>query len=427
MAVLPIHFSAKAKRTREQPISYLIAVAKANPHLISFAAGLVDPSTLPAAETLAITQRLLSDRSRAQEVLQYGTTVGHRGLREQIVHHLETLEGIPASAMSITPDNVVVGTGSQQLLYILADVLLDPNDIVIIEAPSYFVYTGALSSFGAKILAVPMDRDGMVVDELEKLLHRLELHGELPRVKAVYCQSYFQNPTGLTLSLDRRKRLMEIVRKYSKDHRIVIVEDAAYRELRYDGDDIAAIKRFDSDNEFVVSCYTFDKPFAAGLKVGYCIGPAEILHQVVEQKGNHDFGSSNLTQHICYEAMMDGSYARHLSEVHAGYIRKRDLMLRALETHLPTHDKSIQWTEPGGGLYVWLSLPRHVDTSRSGGMFDDCLKRGVLYVPGEYCFQPDENGHVPQNHMRLCYAVTPADQIEPGIERLAAAIKSRLK
>lgn len=427
MASPPIHFSAKAKRTREQPISYLIAAAKANPSLISFAAGLVDPMTLPAEETLAITTRLLSDKDKAREVLQYGTTVGHRGLREEIVKHLESLEGLSAASMSITPDNVVVATGSQQLLYILADILLDPGDIVIIEAPSYFVYTGALSSFGVKILAVPMDRDGMVVDELEKLLNRLQLHGELSRVKAVYCQSYFQNPTGLTLSLDRRKRLVEIVRKFSTEHRIVIVEDAAYRELRYDGDDIASIKSFDRGNEFVVSCYTFDKPYAAGIKVGYAIGPAEVMHHVVEQKGNHDFGSSNLTQHICYEAMIDGTYSRHLKDVHAGYIKKRDLMLRALEKHLPSEDKSIQWTHPGGGLYVWLSLPRHVDTSRSGGMFDDCLKCGVLYVPGEYCFHPDENGVVPQNHMRLCYAVTPIEYIEPGIERLAAAIKTRLK
>lgn len=427
MASLPIHFSAKAKRTREQPISYLIAVAKANPQLISFAAGLVDPTTLPADETLAITTRLLSDKARAREVLQYGTTVGHRGLRESIVSHLEKLEGKTAASMSITADSVVLATGSQQLLYILADILLDPGDIVIIEAPSYFVYTGALSSFGAKILAVPMDRDGMVVDELEKLLHRLELHGELHRVKAVYCQSYFQNPTGLTISLERRKRLVQIVENYSKQHRILIVEDAAYRELSYDGSDIASIKSFDRSNEFVISCYTFDKPFAAGVKVGYAVGPAEVMHQIVEQKGNHDFGSSNLCQQICYEAMIDGTYSRHLNDVRAGYIKKRDLMLSALEKHLPTNDKSIQWTHPGGGLYVWLSLPRHVDTSKSGGMFDDCLKRGVLYVPGEYCFQPDESGHVPQNHMRLCYAVTPIDQIEPGIERLAAAIKTRLK
>lgn len=423
----PIAFSEKAKRTQEAPISYLIAVAKANPHLISFAAGLVDPATLPLEETRAIIDRLLSDPATGRDALQYGTTVGDRPLREAIVRRLEELEGVPASTMSVSADNVILTTGSQQVLYMLADVLIDPGDIVIVEAPSYFVYAGALASFGARLLPVPMDRDGMVVEELDKLLNRLATSGELSRVKAVYCQSYFQNPTGLTLALERRSRLVEIVRQHSVDHRIVIVEDAAYRELRYDGDDLPSVKRYDADNAYVASCYTFDKPFAAGLKVGYAILPPELHRQVLEQKGNHDFGSAHLCQQIVAGAMADGSYAAHLPAVHAGYRAKRDAMLAALDAHLPPGSiAGVSWTRPTGGLYVWLSLPLALDTSRRGGMFDDCLKRCVLYVPGEYCFHPDEHGHVPQNHMRLCYAVTPLEQIEPGIARLAGAIKDRL-
>ncbi len=414
-------FSAKAQRTGEQPISYLIAVAKANPQLISFAAGLVDPLTLPGDETLAITQRLLSDPQRAREALQYGTTIGHAPLRQELIGHIERLEGKPASSMSIGPDNIVVTTGSQQALYMLADVLLDPGDIVIIENPSYFVYTGALTSFGARILGVPMDAGGMVVEELDKLLHRLESHGDLPRVKAIYCQSYFQNPTGLTLARERRPRLLEIARKYSKLHRIVIVEDAAYRELGYDGADLPSVKSFDLDNEYVVACYTFDKPFAAGLKIGYAICPPAIARHMLEQKGNHDFGSSNLCQHIVYEAMVDGSYREHLAAVHAGYRAKRDTMLAAMDKHFPK-SANATWTHPDGGLYVWLSLPRGTDTSRQGGMFETALKEGVLYVPGEYCFTPDANGYAPQNHMRLCYSVTPIEQIEPGMQRLAKVI-----
>lgn len=422
----PVAFSAKARRTKEQPISYLIAVAKANPQLISFAAGLVDPMTLPQAEIRAIADRILSDPARARDALQYGTTAGDRSLRELLVEHAARLDGKTPAELSITPDHAIVTTGSQQVLYMLADVLLDPGDIVIIEAPSYFVYAGALGSFGARILSVPMDRDGMVVEELERLLHRLEAAGELGRVKAVYCQSYFQNPTGLTLSLERRKWLLETVRQYSTRHRILIIEDAAYRELAYDGQNLPSIKSFDVDNAFVASCYTFDKPLAAGLKSGFAILPPDVHAQVLEQKGNHDFGSSHLTQRIVEEALRDGSYIRHLAEVRAGYIAKRDLMLNALARYLPTEDATIQWTHPQGGLYVWLSLPRTFDTSRHGGMFDDCLRRGVLYVPGEYCFHPDEQGHVPQNHMRLCYAVTPIEQIEPGVERLAGAIRSRM-
>ncbi len=426
MASPSFAYSAKAQRTGEAPISYLIAVAKANPGLINFAAGLVDPVTLPAAETMAITQKLLSDPARARDVLQYGTTVGHAPLREAIVRHLEQLDGVPASAMSITPDNVILTTGSQQALYMLADVLVDPGDIVIVEAPSYFVYAGALATFGARIMAVPMDRDGMVVEELDKLLHRLESHGQLDRVKAIYCQSYFQNPTGLTLSLERRPRVVEIARKYSKRHRILVLEDAAYRELRYEGNDLPSIKHFDPDNLFVAACYTFDKPFAAGLKTGYVVLPSDIGRKVLEQKGSHDFGSSHLCQQICYEAMASGEYARHLEVVRDGYRKKRDLMLSCMKKYMPEHGQ-VQWTRAGGGLYVWLSLPITINTSRTGGMFDDCLKAGVMYVPGEYCFHPDEHGHVPQNHMRLCYAVTPIDQIEPGVQKLAGVIQSRLR
>ncbi|MBC7785689.1 MAG: PLP-dependent aminotransferase family protein [Burkholderiales bacterium] len=424
-SVPPIAFSAKARRTAEQPISYLIAVAKANPQLISFAAGLVDPLTLPTEETLAIAQRILSDKDRARDALQYGTTVGYKPLRDAIVRHLEQLEGKPAAAMSISADNVVLTTGSQQALYILADILLDPGDIVIIESPSYFVYAGALSSFGARIIGVPMDRDGMAVEELDKLLHRLESHGELPRVKAIYCQSYFQNPTGLTLSLPRRPRLVEIARKYSRQHRILIIEDAAYRELLYDGEALPSIKSFDPTNSMVASCYTFDKPFAAGIKTGYAVLPPDVAREFTEQKGNHDFGSSHLCQQIAYEALADGSYSRHLTELHDAYRAKRDVMLAAMEKYMPAHPQ-VQWTTASGGLYVWLSLPLAVNTSRNGGMFDRALGEGVMYVPGEYCFQPDEHGHVPQNHMRLCYAVTPIEQIETGIERLASIVRRAL-
>ena len=420
-----IAFSDKARRTGEQPISYLIALAQSNPQLISFAAGLVDPVTLPCDETLAITERLLKDPQIARECLQYGSTVGYGPLREAILKHLETLDRIPATNLSLTANDIIVTTGSQQSLYIIGDVLLNPGDIVIAESPSYFVYTGALASFGARVMGMPMDRDGMVVDEVDKCLHRLQSRGELHRVKFIYCTSYYQNPTGLTLSRDRRERLVEIAKKYSTDHRILILEDAAYRELRYDGEAMPSIKSFDPDNQFVVSSYTFSKPFAPGIKTGYAIMPPELMHAVLEQKGNHDFGSSNLCQRIAYESLRDGSYASHLSALHEGYRQKRDLMLSCLDKYLGGHPE-IEWTHPDGGLYVWLSLPLGFDTSRTGGMFERCMQAGVLYVPGEYCFCPDEHGHIPQNHMRLCYSVTPIDQIEPGVERLARAIDLQL-
>lgn len=421
----PIAFSTKAQRTGDPPISYLIAIAKANPQLISFAAGLVNPMTLPAQQVSQIASDLLAEPDRARDVLQYGTTIGDKSFREAIVKHLETLEGVPAGSMSITPEHVILTTGSQQALYILADILIDPGDIVILEAPSYFVYAGALASFGAKIMSVPMDRDGMVVEELDKLLHRLESQGLLDRVKAIYCQSYFQNPTGLTLARDRRPRLVEIARKFSKRHRILVIEDAAYRELVYEGESLPSLKRFDPDNTQVASCYTFDKPFAAGLKTGYVVLPAEVARELAEQKGSHDFGSSHFTQAICHQALIGGQYASHLHTVREAYRLKRDTMMASLKTHMPD-DAQLHWTHPTGGLYTWLSLPRSINTSRTGGLFDACLSAGVIYVPGEYCFHPDEKGHVPQNHMRLSYSVTPIEQIDPGIRLLAGVIRDEL-
>src|SRR5438874_1913310 len=227
-----LQLSAKALRTQEAPISALIAAAVADPNLISFAAGLVDPRTLPVDECAAITQKIFADRPRAQTALQYDTTLGLKPLRHQLLAHLEKLEGKRASAMSITADDIVLTTGSQQTLYLVGDCLIDPGDIVIAANPSYFVYTGTLQSLGAKVMTVPMDKDGMDVDAVDRLLQKIEQQGQLDRVRLIYCTSYFQNPTGLSLSLERRPRLLEIARKYSRKNRILILEDAAYRELR---------------------------------------------------------------------------------------------------------------------------------------------------------------------------------------------------
>lgn len=420
-----LSLSAKALRTREQPISYLIATALRNPGLINLAAGLVDPLTLPVEECEAIARRLFSDSARGRAALQYDTTMGLAELRREALKHIESLEGVPVEAMGFGPDHIVVTTGSQQSLYLISDVLIDPGDIVIAAAPSYFVYTGALDSLGATILTAPMDEQGMSVVAVEQLLGRLEQEGRLDRVKLVYCTSYYQNPTGLTLSAERRPRMLEVVKRFSRGHRILILEDAAYRELRYDGPAHRSIKSYDSENRYTVLSNTFSKPFAPGLKLGYTAMPEDLLHAVIQQKGNHDFGSANLTQHMALESFRDGSYLRHGELLRRSYRQKRDRMLAGLDQFMPKHP-GIHWTHPHGGLYVWLTLPEPIDTSRTGAMFGACVDRGVLYVPGEYCFQPDAHGLVARNHMRLSFGQVAPNQIEPGIERLAAVVEDLL-
>jgi 2-aminoadipate transaminase len=397
----------------------------ANPRIINFAAGLVDPLTLPVDECAEITRKIFADAARGRVALQYDTTIGSADLRRAMLEHMERLEGKPAGAMGLTADDIVITTGSQQALYLIGEVLLDPGDIVIDTNPSYFVYTGALSSFGARVLAVPTDDDGMDVQAVARLLEQVERDGDLDRVKFIYCTSYFQNPTGLTLSRQRREKLLDIARRFSRGHRILILEDAAYRELRYDGDALPSIKSFDAENRYTILAHTFSKPFAPGIKTGYTAMPRDLMDAVLHHKGNHDFGSPNVSQQIALEAMRDGSYAEHVEVLRTAYRAKRDAVLSALEKFIPSNS-GVTWTHPHGGLYVWLTLPEQVDTSRGSAFFNACVEAGVLYVPGAYCFQPDADGRIPVNHLRLSFGQVAPEQIEPGIQRLSSVVRSRL-
>jgi 2-aminoadipate transaminase len=417
---LPLALSSKARRTREQPINALIAAAMADPSLVNFAAGLVDSHTLPTDMTAEIARAIFDDAVRGRAAMQYETTLGFAELRRSALRHIEAMENRSAGEMGLTPGDLVITTGSQQALYIVADVMVDPGDIVIAANPSYFVFTGTLQSLGANVMTVPIDKDGMDVEAVDQLLARLETEGRLDRVRFIYCTSYFDNPTGLSLSIERRPRLLEIAKKYSKKHRILILEDAAYRELRYDGPAYPSIKSFDSENEHTILACTFSKPFAPGIKTGYTAMPPDLVGAVIDQKGNHDFGSASLCQHIAAEALRSGRYLEQVEHLKEGYRRKRDILLAAMDRCMPKAD-GLHWTHPHGGLYVWLTLPQQINTSREG-MFEQAVEAGVLYVPGNYCHQPDENGHIPTNHLRLCFGNVPMERIESGIEKLAKVV-----
>ena len=212
----PLELSTRSHQTDEPPISYFIQQAVENPNLISLAAGLVDPDSFPSDEIREVVDILLRNPRAAQAALQYGTTQGYAPLREKIFRHLLALDQQTPEDVAFTTDDIIVTTGSQQMLYVLGELLLNPGDIVITEAPSYFVYHGILGSLGVRTLTVPMDEHGMNTDALEALLTRLENAGELPRVKLIYTVDYFQNPTGLTLSLPRRRHMFELAQRFSK-------------------------------------------------------------------------------------------------------------------------------------------------------------------------------------------------------------------
>ncbi len=418
-------FSARAGRTTTQPISSLVDLAVRNKNVISLAAGLVDDQTLPISEVGRLTGEILTDGSAGQKALQYGTTAGLVELRKAILHHVCELDGVRPEDLALTPDNVIIGSGSQQLLYIITDILVDPGDIVITEWPSYFVYTGLLMSLGASVRAVEMDDDGMSVESLAATLEELKRSGDLQRVKIVYLCDYYQNPTGITLCPDRRERLLEVVRSYSRDHRICILEDAAYRELGCEGTAPRSIKSYESDNAQVVLAQTFSKSFSPGLKTGYAIAPDELVEAVLNQKACHDFGSCNFTQHVLLLAMQSGAYAEQVEMLRRRYRAKRDAILAALQENLGDFEPDRTcWTTPAGGLYVYLTLPKWIDTGPGGRLFEAALAEGVVYVPGEYCYGPDPRRRPERNHMRLTFATVDEPAICEGVARLACAIRN---
>jgi 2-aminoadipate transaminase len=419
MEAAPLSLAAKALRTTDSPISTLIRLALETPGLISLAAGLVDEASLPVEEVAQAAADLLARPAIARAALQYGTTQGHPPLREKILTHVCAADGVRPAELNLSAEEVVVTTGSQQLLYLLGEVLLDPGDIVITETPSYFVYHGVLASKGVRVLGVPMDAEGLDIDALEALLQRLDESGEIARLKLIYTVDYFQNPTGRTLSVPRRQRLVELARRFSRAHRILILEDAAYRELRFDGPDLPSIKSFDESNEYVISTYTFSKPCAPGLKTGYGLLPRDLVGPVLRLKGGHDFGSNNFAQHLLDRLLETGAYHRHVGKLVGIYRAKRDALLSALSREFGDWPE-VSWLRPAGGLYVWLTFPAQIDTGSASPLMRAALKEGVLFVPGEFGYVRDKS-RPPTCDTRLSFGVARPEQLVEGVRRLRRA------
>lgn len=423
-SLLP-RFSQRSQWAKDSAISFLMQQAVENRDVISLAAGLVDEGSLPVAECRQSLQGILSDESRGRVALQYGTTAGADGLREQLRIHLARQEHCSVEELGVDAGRFVLTTGSQQLLSLVTSALFDPGDICLVAAPTYFVYLGVLSGVGAKVIAIDTDEHGIKTDALEAELARLNTSGELRRVKLIYLVSYYENPSGVSLETSRRREVVQIARRWSQYQRLLILEDAAYRELRYDGEERPSVWSFDDTRDSVILAQTFSKSFSPGVRVGYGVLPKELVGPVCDLKGNEDFGSANLNQHLLRTVLESGRYVPHVEQVCAAYRTKRDAMLQALDREFAGLS-GVTWLRPEGGLYVWLAVPDSIETGFQSDLFQLAAKKHrVMYVPGELCY-PAGSPRQKKNQMRLSFGVQDVLGIAEGIKRLAAAVRERL-
>lgn len=408
-------FSHRANRLGEQPIADLMTQALARPELISLAAGFVDNESLPVDIAADVVRDFLSDPQQAQASLQYGSNAGDPQLRAAILDRwYDTAEGFSV-------DQVVISAGSNQLLYLLTDILLDPGDIILCASPTYLVFLGIMDAIGGRAIGIETDQQGMVPESLTEQLQLLQESGDLHRVKAIYLVPYHDNPAARTMAWERKSQIAEIAQHWSNENPIYVLMDSAYQELHYCGEPTPRLLASETDPELLVEIGTFSKCFSPGLRVGWAVLPESLLDPLLGIKGYFDFGAPNFAQQLARGVLASGRLDPHLSGLRHQYLRKRDTMLSALEEHLSGHP-GVHWETPNGGLYVWLHLPNGMTAGPEGELLQHSLEEGVLYVPGQYCF-PKEGAGVEENTIRLSFGVQSSERIEAGIAALGRAIR----
>ncbi len=371
--------------------------------IISFAGGLPNPDAFPIEEITQICGDVIKDHGDA--ALQYGTTDGLTKLRVAIAERMNKREGL-----GIDEHNVLITSGSQQGLYLISMLFMNPGDKIIVGAPTYLGGTCAFSSLQSSMETVPLDNDGMRIDLLEGILKQLDKAGN--NAKFIYIIPTFQNPAGVTLSEDRREKAVELARDYNT----LILADNPYSELRYEGAPIKSIKCFD-DEGYVIYLGTFSKVLAPGLRCAWMIGSEELIRKCIIAKQALDLCTSTLSQHIAYEYIARGFIDPHIEKIKKIYKVKRDIMLRTMDEYFP---EGVEWTHPQGGLFIWVTCPEGIDTRK---LFEDAIAKKVAFVYGTP-FYPVGGG---ENTMRLNFSHATNDDIKEGIERLGEVIKTMLE
>lgn len=372
-----------------------------DPEVISFAGGMPAPDAFPIKEFTDACNRVL--KTQSSQALQYGSTDGYLPLREMIAQQSKRY------GIEVTPENILITSGSQQALDLLGKIFINPGDHIVVENPTYVGALQALNAYGAEYIPIPTDEEGMVTSELEKSLRSSP--------KFIYVLPNFQNPTGVTLSFERRLQLIELSEKYG----VPIIEDDPYGQLRFEGDNLPPIEVLDSQTRAQGGCYsgnviytsTFSKTLSPGIRLAWVIAPPEVIHKLVLAKQGTDLHTATFNQMIAYEVGKNGFINEHVKYIRKIYKERRDVMLDTLEEHMP---EGVKWTHPEGGLFLWMTLPECIDSRE---LLTEALKFKVAFVPG-CSFFPD--GSHP-NTMRLNFSYASPDLINEGIGRLAKAIK----
>ncbi len=367
------------------------------PLVTSFAFGLADPLLFPKQKLAEATTQVLEQEG--DDALNYGST--YTGLIEQVLQIMRQ-RGVEA-----TPENVVISHGSGQLLGLLPQVFVEPGDVVMVEGPTFM---GAVSRFvaaGARLISIPIDQDGMVVEHLESQLRTLAKQGIRPRF--IYTIPTFQNPKGSCLSLERRHRLVALAAEYG----VVVVEDDAYYDLRFEGDPLPTLASLDQEG-WVLHVGTFSKIIAPGLRVGWGCGSPEIVKRLDMFRSEGSLGRflGRMVARFC----ADGQLEQHIEVLKVGYRDKRDLMVAAMDEFFPAE---VQWGLPQGGFFIWCQLPEQI---RANELVTLTRAQGVTFLPGSRCFAEDV-GH---DALRLAFSYQPTDRIQSGIQIVGEAMKELL-
>ncbi len=394
-------FAERTGVMRSSAMRDLMAVT-ARPEVISLAGGLPDTSTFPPA-TFAAQMTRIAQKSAA-EALQYGPTEGFAETVDCIV------QVMGAEGMLPDPDDVIVTTGGQQAIDLVCKTLVDPGDVVICEAPTYPGAVPVFCSYQAETIQIECDENGMRVEELEAVLGRLDREGRRP--KFVYTVPSFQNPAGVTLSLERRQRLVEL----ASQREMLLVEDNPYGLLRFGGEPLPPLYQLDG-GDFVIYIGTFSKILSPGIRLGWAVAPPPVMEKIVLGKQASDLCTSTLTQYFVREYFSEGRWREYVESLAGIYRGRRDTMVEALRENFPAQ---ATWTEPEGGLFIWATLPEYIDT---GDLLAKALREDVAFVPGQAAYVEDGRG---SSSMRLNFSGVDDDEIREGVRRIGKAISEQV-